>query len=184
VLVARVLLVDLCVLVVSIAVVAVLSLYTRYCTTVLPHWCATYTCLRTISCTIIACFVSTAANCYCINSPIAGARGAGNIVLVKSRNLDTTSYSGPGAGRFPTANSVVSDVARIARGMATPSFSFDKEWQLEGDFTSEFYTRITCKVSTAQYLAVHTVQFVELIILLVLLQFVLVAHCSAAYYWW
>jgi hypothetical protein len=71
-------------------------------------------------------------------------------VLVKSRNLDTTSYSGPGAGRFPTANSVVSDVARIARGMATPPFPFDKEWQLEGDFTSEFYTRITCKVSLTQ----------------------------------
>ena len=56
-------------------------------------------------------------------------------------------YSGPGAGRYPTANSVVSDIARIARGMATPPFPYDKEWALESDFTSEFYTRITCKVS-------------------------------------
>jgi homoserine dehydrogenase len=87
------------------------------------------------------------------HSPIAGARGAGNIVLVKSRNLDTTSYSGPGAGRFPTANSVVSDIVRIGRGMATQPFPYEKEWPLETDFTGEFYTRITCKVSLCALVA-------------------------------
>eukprot|EP00611_Tribonema_gayanum_P019441 TRINITY_DN3364_c0_g1_i1.p1 TRINITY_DN3364_c0_g1~~TRINITY_DN3364_c0_g1_i1.p1 ORF type:complete len:478 (-),score=126.95 TRINITY_DN3364_c0_g1_i1:46-1479(-) len=80
-----------------------------------------------------------------LTSPIAGARGAGNIVVVNSRNVDTTSYSGPGAGRFPTANSVVSDIVRIARGMAMPPFPYDKDWTFETDFTGEFYTRITCK---------------------------------------
>ena len=47
---------------------------------------------------------------------IAGPRSAGNAVAVTSGNLGTAAYIGPGAGRFPTANSVVADVMRIATG--------------------------------------------------------------------
>lgn len=41
--------------------------------------------------------------------------GALNCVSVTSKNLSTCVYSGPGAGRFPTANSVVSDMVAIAK---------------------------------------------------------------------
>jgi homoserine dehydrogenase len=45
---------------------------------------------------------------------LASARGSGNVVLVESDNMGLTTYTGPGAGRYPTANSVVADVARLA----------------------------------------------------------------------
>jgi homoserine dehydrogenase len=45
---------------------------------------------------------------------LASARGSGNVVLVESENMGLTTYTGPGAGRYPTANSVVADVARLA----------------------------------------------------------------------
>jgi homoserine dehydrogenase len=45
---------------------------------------------------------------------LASARGSGNVVLVESENMGLTSYVGPGAGRYPTANSVVADIARLA----------------------------------------------------------------------
>uniref|UniRef100_A0A7S3Q5E2 Homoserine dehydrogenase n=1 Tax=Chaetoceros debilis TaxID=122233 RepID=A0A7S3Q5E2_9STRA len=47
---------------------------------------------------------------------LASARGAGNAVAVKSANLGISSYTGMGAGRFPTANSIVADICRIASG--------------------------------------------------------------------
>eukprot|EP00612_Vaucheria_litorea_P006515 CAMPEP_0171474450 /NCGR_PEP_ID=MMETSP0946-20130122/2433_1 /TAXON_ID=109269 /ORGANISM="Vaucheria litorea, Strain CCMP2940" /LENGTH=439 /DNA_ID=CAMNT_0012004385 /DNA_START=81 /DNA_END=1400 /DNA_ORIENTATION=+ len=80
-----------------------------------------------------------------LSSLIAGTRGASNIILINSKNLDTSSYSGPGAGRFPTANSVVSDVVRLSKGYSTPPFPFDRDWELEKDFTGSFYLRITCR---------------------------------------
>lgn len=51
---------------------------------------------------------------------LASATGSGNLVTVTSHNMGATpcSYSGPGAGRFPTANSIVADVMRVANGTA------------------------------------------------------------------
>ena len=75
---------------------------------------------------------------------LANARGAGNAVQVDSSNMGTTGYIGPGAGRYPTANSVVSDVLRIARG-ESPATPFPKtgEVALQNDYTSMFYIRIS-----------------------------------------
>lgn len=42
--------------------------------------------------------------------------GAMNCIAVTSKNLSTCVYSGPGAGRFPTANSCVNDMVAIAKG--------------------------------------------------------------------
>lgn len=47
---------------------------------------------------------------------LAAVSGATNILQVTSSNLGSASYVGPGAGRFPTANSVVADMVNIALG--------------------------------------------------------------------
>lgn len=55
-------------------------------------------------------------------------------------------YAGPGAGRYPTANSVVNDIVRLARlGPAgTPKpFPLEKSWDLQPDFKACFYARVT-----------------------------------------
>jgi hypothetical protein len=53
------------------------------------------------------------------------------------------SYTGPGAGRFPTANSIVADVMRIVDGVQPRNpFSLETEIELEQDYTSAFYIRI------------------------------------------
>lgn len=76
--------------------------------------------------------------------PLASADGSGNLVAVGSDNLGTTTYSGPGAGRFPTANSVVADLARVATGTApTDSFGPDNaSRRVETDYASAFYVRV------------------------------------------
>lgn len=55
-------------------------------------------------------------------------------------------YTGPGAGRYPTANSVVNDIVRLARlgaeGVPTP-FPLEQSWELEPDFEACFYARVT-----------------------------------------
>lgn len=40
--------------------------------------------------------------------------------------MGTTSFSGPGAGRYPTANSVVNDIVRLGVGKVGTPFPFDK----------------------------------------------------------
>ncbi|CAN0450312.1 unnamed protein product, partial [Discosporangium mesarthrocarpum] len=57
---------------------------------------------------------------------IASARGPGNIVAIDSKNMGTSSYAGPGAGRYPTANSVVNDLVRLGVGKAGRPFPYDK----------------------------------------------------------
>lgn len=55
-------------------------------------------------------------------------------------------YAGPGAGRYPTANSVVNDIVRLARlgpkGVPNP-FPLDQHWELASDFEACFYVRVT-----------------------------------------
>ena len=36
------------------------------------------------------------------------------MVLLNSANLTSSTFAGPGAGRFPTANSVMNDLIRIS----------------------------------------------------------------------
>ena len=47
---------------------------------------------------------------------ISTINGATNIIEIRSKSMQNTSIVGQGAGRFPTANSVVSDVINIALG--------------------------------------------------------------------
>ena len=55
-----------------------------------------------------------------LGSPLAGTGGAGNLVQVDSAALGRTSYAGAGAGREPTANSVLADLVAIAKGTIAP----------------------------------------------------------------
>ena len=53
-------------------------------------------------------------------SALATIQGATNAVQVESSRLGTSTLIGQGAGRFPTANSCVSDIIAIARGTIAP----------------------------------------------------------------
>ena len=53
-------------------------------------------------------------------STLATIQGATNAVQVESSRLGTSTLIGQGAGRFPTANSCVSDIIAIARGTIAP----------------------------------------------------------------
>lgn len=53
-------------------------------------------------------------------SPLATTGGALNMIQVDSASLGRTTYLGAGAGRFPTANSVVADMTAIALGTIAP----------------------------------------------------------------
>ncbi|RLN36931.1 hypothetical protein BBI17_008939 [Phytophthora kernoviae] len=75
---------------------------------------------------------------------IASIGGATNLVNVRSDNLDSSAYVGPGAGRFPTANSVMNDIIQLARGDAPlDPFKADLPLTLQPDYEAHFYVRIT-----------------------------------------
>jgi len=67
-----------------------------------------------------------------------------NAVAISSVNTGTCSYTGPGAGRFPTANSIVSDVVRIANGQASgdPFPLAPSYLELDSNYVSSHYVRI------------------------------------------
>lgn len=76
---------------------------------------------------------------------LAAARGSGNAVAITSANMGTTSYTGPGAGRFPTANSVVADVIRICNSLQQKNpfpMQSTLSVDLDYDYSSPFYIRI------------------------------------------
>eukprot|EP00622_Pseudochattonella_farcimen_P001638 FR736382.1.p1 GENE.FR736382.1~~FR736382.1.p1 ORF type:complete len:218 (+),score=11.93 FR736382.1:1-654(+) len=78
--------------------------------------------------------------------PAASASGATNLVSIESANLGVTTYVGPGAGRYPTANSVVSDILRVAQGLAPrpfPKQPTQPTLAFEPDYSGNFYLRIT-----------------------------------------
>lgn len=80
-----------------------------------------------------------------LGTALASARGPGNVVVVGSKNLTESVYAGPGAGRYPTANSVVNDIVRLARlGPAgtSPPFPLEQSWELQPDFESCFCVRL------------------------------------------
>lgn len=79
------------------------------------------------------------------SSPLSTAKGPGNMVLVESQNLSRSSFAGPGAGRFPTANSVVNDLLRIAKMKSAEAFPLQNEsLVINNDFEASFYVRIKC----------------------------------------
>jgi len=75
---------------------------------------------------------------------LSSASGSGNAVAVTSSNLGNASFTGPGAGRFPTASSVVADIYRIANGNSPPCpFPVQSDIEIDNDYWSEFYVRIS-----------------------------------------
>jgi len=88
------------------------------------------------------------------SGPLAGAKGAGNLVTIRSDNLTATTLAGPGAGRFPTANSVLNDLVRLSQSLLPPPFpAMRNAPALTNDFASAFYVRLPCASDPAVSLA-------------------------------
>jgi len=81
-----------------------------------------------------------------LTSTLSTITGATNMVEIISDNLINSSLIGEGAGRFPTANSVVSDILEIScdRALNKP-FPKNTTISIDNDFISTFYVRITVK---------------------------------------
>ncbi|HSQ56016.1 MAG TPA: ACT domain-containing protein, partial [Gemmata sp.] len=59
---------------------------------------------------------------------LAQVRGAYNAILVHGDIVGETLYQGPGAGRWPTASSVVADLIDLAVGRAQRTFAAAQLW--------------------------------------------------------
>ena len=75
---------------------------------------------------------------------LAAASGCGNAVAIDSANLGIASFTGPGAGRYPTANSIVADVMRVANNSCiSKPFPLSSKIEIDNDYVSAFYIRIS-----------------------------------------
>ena len=81
-------------------------------------------------------------------------RGAFNAVRVQGDAVGETVYQGPGAGKFPTASSVVGDLIDLAVGRAERTFAATNLWSERGRgfevvpserVQSRFYLRVLVK---------------------------------------
>lgn len=80
-----------------------------------------------------------------LDNPLATAKGPGNMVLLNTENNTQSILAGPGAGRYPTANSVMNDLIRMSQGFVSPPFPVaDTGLQCNSDYVSKFYIRIKC----------------------------------------
>jgi homoserine dehydrogenase len=91
----------------------------------------------------VAAFVSPA---YITQSDsLFAVSGATNAVELISKNLQTTTLIGQGAGRYPTANSCVNDIVALAKGDKTP-LPFNPEAsgsvQFVNNYESNFFIRL------------------------------------------
>jgi len=75
---------------------------------------------------------------------LASVNGATNAVEVLSSNLQSSTFIGQGAGRYPTANSCVNDIVALAKGDATPLpfLPLAKDKSFVNNFDSVFYIRL------------------------------------------
>lgn len=82
-----------------------------------------------------------------LSNPLATAKGPGNMVLINSTNMGATTLAGPGAGRYPTANSVLNDIVRLSQNRVSPPFPLEADASLviDNNYKSKFYVRIRCK---------------------------------------
>ena len=65
---------------------------------------------------------------------------------MNSDNMGSSTFAGPGAGRYPTANSVLSDLIRLSQGVApVNAFPLEApaEMQCDNDYKARFYVRVT-----------------------------------------
>ena len=79
-----------------------------------------------------------------LNSPLASAKGPGNMVLINSYNNTQSILAGPGAGRYPTANSVVNDLLRLSLDQVPKAFPLSNDITLDNNYDGEFYVRVNC----------------------------------------
>uniref|UniRef100_A0A7S4ALR0 Homoserine dehydrogenase n=2 Tax=Pseudo-nitzschia australis TaxID=44445 RepID=A0A7S4ALR0_9STRA len=90
----------------------------------------------------VAAFVSPA---YITQSDsLFSVSGATNAVELISKNLQTTTLIGQGAGRFPTANSCINDIVSLAKGDKTP-LPFNPpadNVQFVNNYESNFFIRL------------------------------------------
>jgi len=96
-----------------------------------------------ISAFVAPCFVPS-------TSTLAGINGATNAVQIESSSLQESTFVGQGAGRFPTANSCVSDILAICQGITSQPFPKTAPDSLKfvNSFTSGFYVRIRFRDGT------------------------------------
>jgi len=93
----------------------------------------------------IAAFVSP---CYVTSDDsLSSVNGATNAVEVLSSNLQSATYIGQGAGRYPTANSCINDIVALAKGDKSPMpFNpFGKGKKFVNNYDSVFYIRLSYK---------------------------------------
>ena len=85
-----------------------------------------------------------------IQHMLASVSGAFNAVLVRGDVVGDTLYYGQGAGRFPTASAVISDIVDVARNLATgsvqrvPAMTVDGPGRLQpiGETEVRYYLRL------------------------------------------
>jgi len=80
------------------------------------------------------------------SNQLASVSGVLNSVSVTSKNLATCCYSGPGAGRFPTANSIMNDMVMVARGSGRGDpFPLSRQTKVVSEINGCFYVRFLIK---------------------------------------
>jgi homoserine dehydrogenase len=86
-----------------------------------------------------------------LTNQLANVHGCGNCVTVTSKNMGQCTYAGPGAGRYPTANSIVADIYRAA-AHALPTVAFPipnsclgSDLTVVDDYVACFFIRIPCQ---------------------------------------
>lgn len=75
----------------------------------------------------------------------ASATGPTNVVSINSQQLGVLSLSGAGAGRYPTARSIVADVIRVCQNQISAPFPPAGTAKLSWDYKAKFYVRISAK---------------------------------------
>mmetsp|Transcript_24943 Transcript_24943/g.53871 ORF Transcript_24943/g.53871 Transcript_24943/m.53871 type:complete len:476 (-) Transcript_24943:359-1786(-) len=75
---------------------------------------------------------------------LASINGATNAIQISSQSMVSSVFVGQGAGRFPTANSCVSDILDIVQGTCATPFprAAPDDLQFVNSFESAFYVRI------------------------------------------
>jgi len=78
------------------------------------------------------------------SSTLANINGATNAVQISSTSLQDSTFVGQGAGRFPTANSCVSDILAICQGKTSQPFPkvAPASLNFRNSYTSAFFVRI------------------------------------------
>ena len=76
---------------------------------------------------------------------LAPIGGATNAVLIGSKYLSETVLVGQGAGRFPTANAIVSDILLIAHGVDVAAFSKKESLVKDDNIEGKVYIRMRIK---------------------------------------